>query len=243
MEFVTLNNGVKMPLEGFGVFQVPDAAVCEQAVSDAIAAGYRLIDTAAAYFNEEAVGAAIAKSGVPREELFITTKLWVQDASYEGAKKAIDTSLKKLGLDYLDLYLIHQPMGDYVGAYRAMEEAPCRKTPCHRCQQLLPGTPGRPVRHCFGHSGSEPGGTPPVLPAAGCAETDAGIRRNTGGMGTFRRGESRHFHPSGTDRHRRKVRQKPGTGGTALECTAGSHRDSEICSQRTYGTKLSYMGL
>lgn len=109
MEFVTLNNGVKMPLEGFGVFQVPDAAVCEQAVSDAIAAGYRLIDTAAAYFNEEAVGAAIAKSGVPREELFITTKLWVQDASYEGAKKAIDTSLKKLGLDYLDLYLIHQP--------------------------------------------------------------------------------------------------------------------------------------
>ena len=123
MEFVTLNNGVKMPLEGCGVFQVPDAAVCEQAVSDAIAAGYRLIDTAAAYFNEEAVGAAIAKSGVPREELFITTKLWVQDASYEGAKKAIDTSLKKLGLDYLDLYLIHQPMGDYVGAYRAMEEA------------------------------------------------------------------------------------------------------------------------
>ena len=123
MEFVTLNNGVKMPLEGFGVFQVPDAAVCEQAVSDAIAAGYRLIDTAAAYFNEEAVGAAIAKSGVPREELFITTKLWVQDASYEGAKKAIDTSLEKLGLDYLDLYLIHQPMGDYVGAYRAMEEA------------------------------------------------------------------------------------------------------------------------
>ena len=123
MEFVTLNNGVKMPLEGFGVFQVPDAAVCEQAVSDAIAAGYRLIDTAAAYFNEEAVGAAIAKSGVPREELFITTKLWVQDASYEGAKKAIDTSLKKLRLDYLDLYLIHQPMGDYVGAYRAMEEA------------------------------------------------------------------------------------------------------------------------
>ena len=106
MEFVTLNNGVKMPLEGFGVFQVPDAAVCEQAVSDAIAAGYRLIDTAAAYFNEEAVGAAIAKSGVPREELFITTKLWVQDASYEGAKKAIDTSLKKLRLDYLDLYLI-----------------------------------------------------------------------------------------------------------------------------------------
>ena len=123
MEFVTLNNGVEMPLEGFGVFQVPDPAQCEQAVLDAIASGYRLIDTAAAYMNEEAVGKAIAKCGVPREELFITTKLWVQDASYEGAKKAIETSLQKLGLDYIDLYLLHQPMGDYIGAYRAMEEA------------------------------------------------------------------------------------------------------------------------
>lgn len=123
METVKLNNGIEMPLEGFGVFQVPDPAVCEQAVLDAITTGYRLIDTAAAYMNEEAVGKAIAKCGVPREELFITTKLWVQDASYEGAKAAIETSLRKLGLDYIDLYLIHQPMGDYIGAYRAMEEA------------------------------------------------------------------------------------------------------------------------
>lgn len=123
MEYVTLNNGVKMPLEGFGVFQVPDSAECEQAVLDAIESGYRLIDTAAAYMNEEAVGRAIKKCGIPREELFITTKLWVQDTSYEGAKKAVEISLEKLGLDYLDLYLIHQPMGDYIGAYRAMEEA------------------------------------------------------------------------------------------------------------------------
>lgn len=123
MEFVTLNNGVQMPLEGFGVFQVPDPDQCEQAVLDAIATGYRLIDTAAAYMNEQAVGAAVKKCGVPREELFITTKLWVQDASYEGAKKAIETSLQNLGLDYIDLYLTHQPMGDYIGAYRAMEEA------------------------------------------------------------------------------------------------------------------------
>lgn len=122
MEYVALNNGVKMPKEGFGVFQVPDAAVCEQAVLDALASGYRLIDTAAAYFNEEAVGAALKKSGTPREELFITTKLWIQDAGYENAKKAFATSLKKLGLDYLDLYLIHQPMSDYYGAWRAMEE-------------------------------------------------------------------------------------------------------------------------
>ena len=123
IETVKLNNGIEMPLEGFGVFQVPDPAVCEQAVLDAIESGYRLIDTAAAYMNEEAVGRAIAKCGVPREELFITTKLWVQDASYEGAKQAIEASMQKLGLSYIDLYLIHQPMGDYIGAWRAMEEA------------------------------------------------------------------------------------------------------------------------
>lgn len=123
MKFTILNNGIKMPMEGLGVFQVSDQAQCEQAVLDAIALGYRLIDTAAAYMNEEAVGTAIKKCGIAREELFITTKLWVQDASYEGAKKAIQTSLDKLGLDYLDLYLIHQPIGDYYGAYRAMEEA------------------------------------------------------------------------------------------------------------------------
>lgn len=123
MEYVTLNNGVKMPLEGFGVFQVPDPIQCEKAVGDVIDVGYRLIDTAAAYMNEQAVGAAIAKCGVAREELFVTTKLWVQDASYEGAKRAIESSLDNLGLDYLDLYLIHQPVGDYLGAWRAMEEA------------------------------------------------------------------------------------------------------------------------
>lgn len=122
MEFVTLQNGVTMPLEGFGVFQVPDAAVCQQAVSEALETGYRLIDTAAAYFNEEAVGAALKNCGIPREELFITTKLWIQDAGYESAKAAFQTSLDKLGLEYLDLYLIHQPMNDYYGAWRAMEE-------------------------------------------------------------------------------------------------------------------------
>ncbi len=123
MQYFTLNNGIKIPALGFGVFQVPDSAECERAVAEALNAGYRLIDTAAAYMNEQAVGAAIAKSGIPRDQLFITTKLWVQDMSYEKAKDAIDRSLKNLGLDYLDLYLIHQPMGDYCGAYRAMEEA------------------------------------------------------------------------------------------------------------------------
>jgi len=122
MQTVTLNNGVKMPILGFGVYQIPDAEQCENAVYEALMAGYRLIDTAAGYLNEEAVGRAIKRSGVPREELFITTKLWVQDAGYESAKLAFAKSLKKLQLDYLDLYLIHQPFGDYYGAWRAMEE-------------------------------------------------------------------------------------------------------------------------
>jgi 2,5-diketo-D-gluconate reductase A len=119
---VALNNGVTMPLLGFGVFQVTDLAECERSVLDAIETGYRLLDTAAAYGNEAAVGSAIKKSGVARDELFVTTKLWVQDASYEGAKQAFERSMDKLQLDYLDLYLIHQPYGDVYGAWRAMQE-------------------------------------------------------------------------------------------------------------------------
>ncbi|MEH7453464.1 aldo/keto reductase [Gottfriedia acidiceleris] len=122
MQKVILNNGVEMPILGFGVFQIQDENECEQAVYDAIAAGYRLIDTAASYLNEEAVGRAIKRSGVPREELFITTKLWVQDTGYELTKQAFEKSLERLQLDYLDLYLIHQPFGDVYGSWRAMEE-------------------------------------------------------------------------------------------------------------------------
>ncbi|AYB35820.1 aldo/keto reductase [Chryseolinea soli] len=122
MQTVKLNNGVEMPLLGFGVFQVTDLNECERGVYDAIQTGYRLIDTAASYQNEEAVGRAIKKSGVPRDQLFITTKLWVQDAGYEGTKRAFEKSLRKLQMDYLDLYLIHQPYGDVHGSWRAMEE-------------------------------------------------------------------------------------------------------------------------
>ena len=121
MEQRILNNGVEMPVLGFGVYQVEET-VCEQCVCDAIAAGYRSIDTASAYLNERAVGRAIRRSGVPREELFITTKLWVQDAGYESTKRAFAKSLERLQLDYLDLYLIHQPFGDVYGSWRAMEE-------------------------------------------------------------------------------------------------------------------------
>lgn len=122
MKHVVLNNGVEMPLLGFGVYLVTDAGECERSVYEAIQTGYRLIDTAAAYGNEGAVGKAIKRSGVAREELFVTTKLWIQDAGYQSAKKAFERSLQRLQLDHLDLYLIHQPFGDVYGSWRAMEE-------------------------------------------------------------------------------------------------------------------------
>ncbi len=122
MQNVRLNNGVEMPILGFGVFQVTDLEECERSVIDAIATGYRLIDTAASYGNEEAVGKAIKRSGVAREDLFITTKLWIQSNGYEGTKKAFENSLKRLQLDYLDLYLMHQPLGDVYGEWRAMQD-------------------------------------------------------------------------------------------------------------------------
>lgn len=122
MKSVTLNNGVKMPILGYGVYQV-DPKECERCVSDALEVGYRLIDTAQTYYNEEGVGAAISNSGIPREELFLTTKVWITNAGYEKAKASIEESLKKLKTDYIDLLLIHQPIGDYYGTYRAMEEA------------------------------------------------------------------------------------------------------------------------
>lgn len=123
MQYVTLNNGNKMPLEGFGVFQITDPLECEKVVLQALENGYRLIDTAAAYSNEQAVGQAIRKSQIARQEIFVTTKLWIQDYGYDNAKKAIDTCLENLGLEYIDLILLHQAFGDYYGAYRALEDA------------------------------------------------------------------------------------------------------------------------
>lgn len=122
MEYLTLNNGIKMPMMGFGVFQIPDLKKTEEAVSNALEVGYRLIDTAAAYKNEEAVGAAVNNSGIKREDIFVTSKLWVQDYGYENALKGFETSLKKLNLDYIDMYLLHKPYGDYYGAWKALEK-------------------------------------------------------------------------------------------------------------------------
>lgn len=123
MQHVTLNNGIRMPILGYGVFQITDASECERCVIDALQTGYRLIDTAASYLNEEAVGRGIKQSGVPRDQIFVTTKMWVEDAGYERTQAAIDKSLRRLGLDYLDLYLIHQPYSDIHGSWRAMEDA------------------------------------------------------------------------------------------------------------------------
>jgi len=122
VQYATLNNGVKMPLLGFGVYQVPDLAECERSVGEALRVGYRLIDSAAAYRNEEAVGNAIRQSGVPRGDIFVTTKLWIEDAGYEKTKKAFDRSVRRLRLEVLDLFLIHQPYGDVYGSWRAMQE-------------------------------------------------------------------------------------------------------------------------
>ena len=122
MQHITLNNGVSMPMLGFGVYQIPDADLCEACVTAALAAGYRHIDTAAAYLNEEAVGKALRKSGLRRDEIFLTTKLWLQDTGYEATRNAFEASLKRLGTSYVDLYLIHQPFGDVYGSWRAMED-------------------------------------------------------------------------------------------------------------------------
>ena len=123
MLYTQLNNGVKMPLLGFGVFQIPDHAQCERVLTDALGVGYRLVDTAQAYFNEEAVGKALKNSGVPRDQIFLTSKVWISNAGDQAAAASIDESLRKLGTDYLDLMLIHQPFGDYYGTYRALEQA------------------------------------------------------------------------------------------------------------------------
>ena len=123
MQTVKLNNGVEMPILGFGVYQVPDHKECEKAVLEALDTGYRLLDTAQAYYNEEAVGSAIKKSGIARKDIFLVTKIWISNAGYEKAKKSIEESLNKLQTDYVDLLLIHQPFNDYYGTYRAMEEA------------------------------------------------------------------------------------------------------------------------
>jgi 2,5-diketo-D-gluconate reductase A len=174
MRTVTLNNGVDMPILGFGVYQIPPEDT-ERAVTDALEVGYRHIDTAAAYQNEEAVGRAIAASGIARDELFVTTKLWIQDRpADQNTTRAFETSLQRLGLDYVDLYLMHQPFGDVHGQWRAMEHLHRGgHRPGHRCLQLPPRPARRPHRAQRCGPGRKPDRDPPVLPAAARSGPDA----------------------------------------------------------------------
>lgn len=186
MEEITLNNGVVMPILGFGVFQIPDAAECERCVLDAIGAGYRSIDTAQIYGNEEAVGRAAEKSGVPREELFLTTKVWITNGGYEKAKASIDESLRKLRTDYVDLLLIHQPFNDYYGTYRAMEEA-------NRAGKVRAIGVSNFIRTVCGPGGvlrdqarRQPGGNARVQPAGEGPGADGEVRYQDGILGALR---------------------------------------------------------
>ena len=180
MEFVTLNNGIKMPVLGYGVYQVSNEE-CERCVLDALCVGYRSIDTAQAYGNEEAVGNAIRKCGVPREELFITTKVWVSNAGYKKAKESLRESLQKLQTKYIDLVLIHQPFGDYYGTYRAMEEAYQEGW-----IRAIGVSNFLPVRGH--HPRGQPGGDPCVPTAAKGSRVYGKVRRAARELGSFCRG-------------------------------------------------------
>ncbi len=196
MEYVALNNGVKMPQLGYGVYQVRDEE-CERCVRDAICVGYRAIDTAQAYGNEEAVGRAIAKCGVPREELFLTTKVWISNAGYEKAKASIEQSLNKLQTDYIDLLLIHQPFGDYYGTYRAMEEA--YRAGKVRAIGVSNFYPDRLIGYlpvCGGDARRQPGGDPCVPAAEGGPGVHEEVRRAARILGPLRRRAKRLFHQS-----------------------------------------------
>ena len=244
MQYRTLSNGVELPMVGYGTFQIRDAVQCEQCVLQAVETGYRLFDTAASYENEAAVGAALRSSGVPREELFLITKLWVQDASYEGAKAAMETSLKKLGLSYIDLYLIHQPMGDYIGAYRAMEEA--YKEGKLKAIGVCNFYPNRLADLCE---------TVDVIPAVNQVELHPFFQQENAlalmkeygvapeAWGPFAEGKHGIFtHPVLT-----AIGQKYGKtaaqGGFALEYPAGRCGNPKICPQGPHGAEPGRLGL
>src|SRR3954452_5369669 len=217
-----------MPALGFGVYAVPPEET-ERVVTDALAAGYRHLDTAAAYENEAAVGRAIAASGIPRDELFITTKLWVADAGEDNARRAFDRSLQRLGLDRLDLYLIHQPFGDYYGSWRAMEklhaEGAARAIGVSNFPPRPAGRPHRPQRR---HPRGRPDRGPPVLPAHHRSPGHGRARRAARGMGTPRPGPQRPVHPPGAHRDRPSSRQDRRAGGPALAAAARHRRHPQV---------------
>ena len=236
---ITLNNGVEMPVLGFGVYQIP-AEQTEQAVTDALAAGYRSLDTAAAYGNEEAVGRAIADSGIPRDELFVTTKLWIQKPGEENARRAFDASLQRLGLDYVDLYLIHQPLGDYYSAWRAMQEL--NREGLAKAIGVSNFYPDRLV-DLIDHNeitpGRQPDRDPPVLPAHRRPGAHARARRPDRVLGPVRRRQERPLHRPRAQRDRRRPRQVGRPGRAALAHPARRRGHPQVGPPRADGARTS----
>jgi aryl-alcohol dehydrogenase-like predicted oxidoreductase len=216
MQTVALNNGVEMPILGFGVYQVPTEDT-EQVVAEALGTGYRLIDTAASYQNEQAVGRALKCSGVAREELFVTTKLWMEHAGYDATKAAFHRSLDRLGLDYLDLYLIHQPFNDYYGAWRAMEEL--NQQGLVRAiggVQLSPRPPRRSHRTQRRDTGGQSDRDPCLLPARRGSPDHARVRGGAPVVGAVRRGPQPDVYQPHADVHCVGPRQVSRPGRAAL---------------------------
>ena len=236
MKTITLNNGVEMPLQGFGVFQIAPQD-CEAAVRSALDVGYRMIDTAQAYYNEAAVGRAWRTSGIAREDLFLVTKVWISNAGDERAAKSIDESLRKLETDYIDLLLIHQAFGDYYGTYRAMQKAlEAGKVRAIGLSNFVDArfvdlVENMEVRRFAARN-------PRVFSAKAHARADGSLRHASDGLGAACRRQKRHLYASYVNGNRCKVRQDGSSDGTALFDGRGRHRDSEVGAPRTSRREL-----
>jgi 2,5-diketo-D-gluconate reductase A len=242
MQKIVLNNGVEMPILGFGVFQIEDLAECERSVRDAIDVGYRLIDTAASYGNEEAVGNAIRASGVARKEFFVTTKLWIADTGYEKTKRAFDRSTKRLQLDYLDLYLIHQPYGDVFGSWRAMEEL--YREGRIKAIGVSNFHPDR-VMDFIVHNEVVPAVDQiETHPFHQQVETQKFLRENNiqiESWGPFAEGEEQHLPQRSTRFNRGEARQDGRAGHPEMVDSAEHHRHSQIGSKGPNGGELRHL--
>ena len=239
MQTIQLNNGISMPLLGLGVFQITDQRLCEQSVETALQTGYRLIDTAACYGNEHAVGNAVKNSGIPRKDLFLCSKVWIQDAGYERTKASFAKTLENLQTDYLDLYLIHMPYGDYHGSWRAMEELyQTGKIKKNRCLQLftrpVSGFDFEPYRCTI----SESNRIAPILSAERTMADDAAISDTANGMGTIRRGTESNLPERDPCCNWKKIRQNNSTGHSSLAVAKSNHYHTKIRSCRAYKRKL-----